>query len=444
MKKNALPFLTIFLSLLIGLFFNINKTYALTDLPYNPSDTLYTNATYVNVNDPGNEIGPRFQGCSSASSTIQGVYSVTLWLKKVGSPVDNLTLIATNGIRVSSGANWRLGSGNSIQGTAITTSFLPYTFDFPEPIGCKLNANSAYDLVLGLRRSGAYDGTNYYILATKNDAGTYTRSIGKFYNLSTTGGPSDFYGIPGYSVYTSFYYTLGNSYKTHIDSFTYSTTTKSVNITGYMTYTNSNLYDRLTYWQSSYLGQENYNFVNATTTGNFNYTYSVTTHNDISTSTPTTTPNIGFNYTLNANISSVNNLDYSITTVASSTIYITSSSSLSNIDDVLKYPEYECGISSMTGCFKNAMIWAFYPTSSAISNYNQFIDLMKTKAPMGYFFVIKDNLGGINASSTPVFNITIPTHIKTVFFNPFDLGISTILWFYYAVFFYKRLKHITV
>jgi len=103
----------------------------------------------------------------------------------------------------------------------------------------------------------------------------------------------------------------------------------------------------------------------------------------------------------------------------------------------------DCGLTNIGGCFQNALIWAFVPSSSAIQSYYDFITSMQTKAPMGYFTVVKNNLNGLNSTSTPAFSVVIPAHLKTYFFSPFDIGIAGILWFFFAFNFYKRLKHIT-
>ena len=83
-------------------------------------------------------------------------------------------------------------------------------------------------------------------------------------------------------------------------------------------------------------------------------------------------------------------------------------------------------------------------TQKSIYSYLNFITLLKTKVPFGYFYVIKDALSGINTTSTSTFNIIIPAHLKIYFFNPFDLAFSGILWFYFITFFYKRIKHIDI
>jgi hypothetical protein len=104
----------------------------------------------------------------------------------------------------------------------------------------------------------------------------------------------------------------------------------------------------------------------------------------------------------------------------------------------------DCGLTALQGCFQNALIWAFVPSSGAIANYYNFTTSMTTKAPMGYFTVVKNNLNGLNSTSSPAFAVVIPAHLKTYIFTPFDTAIAGILWFFFAVHFYKRLKTITV
>lgn len=104
----------------------------------------------------------------------------------------------------------------------------------------------------------------------------------------------------------------------------------------------------------------------------------------------------------------------------------------------------ECGLTNLGGCLQNALVWALVPSSNAIANYYTFTTSMTTKAPMGYFQVVKNNLNNLNSTSSPAFVVVIPAHIKQYFFSPFDLGIAGILWFFFAINFYKRLKHITV
>lgn len=103
-----------------------------------------------------------------------------------------------------------------------------------------------------------------------------------------------------------------------------------------------------------------------------------------------------------------------------------------------------CSVSNVGGCFQNALAFIFCPSQNSLDIFSSLITTIQSKPPVGYFFVVKNNLANLATSSTPQFTITIPKHIKDYLFNPFDLAISGILWFFFAVHFYKRLKIITV
>jgi len=248
----------------------------------------------------------------------------------------------------------------------------------------------------------------------------------------------------------------------HFTSFTYSTTTEYANMTGYWKATTTpNITQRLSFWQfSNQFGKEDYIQVIATTTGYFDFSFPFR-GSSYSTSGGTTTAPILTSFTLNASLDEYNenyydpfgqlglditkyitNLDATSTTVSGINYgvndYSTSTRSLA------LYPEYECGITSLTGCFKNALIWTFYPTQEALDNWNGLLILIQSKAPVGYFYMTKDSIGGLTATSTKAFNVVIPKSLKQYIFTPFDTGISAILWFFFIFNFYKRLKTITI
>lgn len=107
-------------------------------------------------------------------------------------------------------------------------------------------------------------------------------------------------------------------------------------------------------------------------------------------------------------------------------------------------PEIECSTFDFLCYLKKAFVWLIYPTESVKESFDGFISTIQTKPPVGYFNLLRDNLNGINASSTPAVTVTIPASIKNVFFTPFDIAIAGILWFFFAIHFYKRLKDITL
>lgn len=247
----------------------------------------------------------------------------------------------------------------------------------------------------------------------------------------------------------------------YFTSFTYSTSTDIVNITGYWEATTTpHINQRLTFWQyTALLGKTNYQEVVATTTGNFDLSFSFTEPTTGAT-TSTTTSNIISSYVLNATLDLFDNtfaaslgypddsldyIGYKTPLDATSTIIsVISLDYTATLQNLLNYPEYECGITSITGCIKNAAIWLFFPTIDTIQNYNKLIDVIQSKPPVGYFTMVKSNISGLSATSTKAFNLIIPASIKNNIFNPFDIGVAGILWLFFIFNFYKRLKHITI
>lgn len=244
----------------------------------------------------------------------------------------------------------------------------------------------------------------------------------------------------------------------HIESLSVSTSTQKVNITGYWEATTTpNIFQQIEFYQdSTVLGIESYITENATSTGGFSFDFPY--HSLPATSTGTTTAVISADTIFYANLYQFDNnyphdpftgivdprykttLDATSTTLtASTTTYV-----LNTTLDINDYPEYECSISSLTGCFKNAMVWTFYPSQQVISRFYSLLELIQSKPPIGYFSIIKQNISNISATSTPAFSVVIPAHLKSLIFDPFDTAIAVIIWIYFVFMFYKRLKHIQI
>jgi len=248
-----------------------------------------------------------------------------------------------------------------------------------------------------------------------------------------------------------------------ISSFTYSTTTEMARITGFWEATTTpHITQELSFWQySDQFGQEDFALVVATTTGAFDFSFPFRGSSYSTTGTGTTTAPILSSFTLNASLDQyndnyydpfgLNGLDVTKYKTTLDTAQVVISGINYGVNDystttrgLALYPEYECGITSLTGCFKNALIWTFYPTQAALDNWQTFTQLLQTKAPVGYFTITKNAINGLSATSTSAFSITIPAHLRSYIFNPIDIGLASIFWVYLIFSFYKRLKHITI
>jgi len=200
-----------------------------------------------------------------------------------------------------------------------------------------------------------------------------------------------------------------------IDTFTYATSTQTVNITGYWNATSTpNIHEELEFWQeSTALGQESYVNLTATTTGAFNFTfpYKILPTPGGATTTATILETIYFK----ARLSQVNTNYYDpfglggLDTSLYRSILDSASATLTELTHdldlpigLLEYPEYECAITSITGCLKNAGIWLFYPSSQKIEQFKSLSSDLQGKFPFAYAYGVNQMRQELfSASSTP-------------------------------------------
>jgi len=290
------------------------------------------------------------------------------------------------------------------------------------------------------------------------DLDTYISYIGDMYFIKWSADLTQYQGIWGYTTRNGTDNCTGTEVDvvtpTQITSFTYSTTTGQARVKGWWNATTtSGIYEQLEFYQQSTLfGIQDLQTETATTTGLFDlsfYYYSIGT-----TTTATTTPIFNVNRVLYAKIYQYDNnyfsdpfsgiVDplYKTLLVSTSTQISDFAYNISSTTSIFAYPEYECGISSITGCIKNALIWAFFPSEDSFVQHREFLDLVQTKSPVGYFSGIRNNINELSATSTSAFTVTIPTNIKESIIDPVDTAIASILWFVFLLAFYKRFKNI--
>lgn len=453
MKKNPIYFL--YITLLIAFFFNISYAETLiSQSDYSSTMTLsnaprgYNVTQYLNNNDPLGVNGDVYSISVYTGNTEDRFQSI-INVNGYGSYALNRCDNAFTTYQGCSGGNF-----TSVNPTSHSYNSGIVTLYFASPVA--LDSGKYYSIVTVWDNVAPTNPTEWYIGGSTNGScyiETYSIQYGTWdLTCSATTLKNIFYSLNGSGGYVEPVYT------THFDSISVSTTTQTVNITGYWNATTtSGIYEQIEFYQNStLLGIESYTTENATTTGTFNFDFD---YNSLpSTSTSTTTPIITADTIFYANLYQIDtNYPYDPftgiidprykTTLDATSTTLTASTTLYTIDttiDVINYPEYECSISSLTGCFKNAMVWTFYPSQETMSRFYALLEVIQSKPPIGYFSIIKGNLTSINASSTPAFNVTIPTHLKDYFFDPIDTALSVIIWAYFILMFYKRLKHIQI
>jgi len=254
--------------------------------------------------------------------------------------------------------------------------------------------------------------------------GSFTLPAGNYrvrYHAQCFGGGTNYF-IKSNGAMDQFYGVIADSngvpppdFTSRIDTFTYATSTQTVNLTGYWNATSTpNIQEELEFWQeSTALGQESYVKVVATTTGAFNFTfpYKILPTPGGSTTTAPILETIYFK----ARLSQINNNYYDpfgsggLDTSLYRTILDTANATLTELTHdldlpigLLEYPEYECAITSITGCLKNAGIWLFYPSSQKIEQFKSLSTDLQSKFPFAYAYGINQMRQELfSASTTP-------------------------------------------
>lgn len=136
---------------------------------------------------------------------------------------------------------------------------------------------------------------------------------------------------------------------------------------------------------------------------------------------------------------------------STSTIFGVGSSSISALQaasassSIAQHPVANCSITDLTGCVQNALVYLFWPNRSSINLFSLFKDLLYQKAPIGYFAQVQRALSSISSSSTPaIVGWSIPAGILSNFFTPLRTAIAGILWFFFLVHFYHRVKSLNL
>jgi len=130
----------------------------------------------------GKELANQRRAQGFKLSVSRTVGRVNLWLKASGAPTDNLTVqIQTDSGGLPSGTVVTNGASNAVAGSTIGGSYGWVAFDFSVPPQLTA-APTQYHLVL--RRSGAVDGTNYYLWGADQSSPGYADGAGSVYGGS--------------------------------------------------------------------------------------------------------------------------------------------------------------------------------------------------------------------------------------------------------------------
>jgi len=103
-----------------------------------------------------------------------------------------------------------------------------------------------------------------------------------------------------------------------------------------------------------------------------------------------------------------------------------------------------CSFTNISGCFQNALMFVFQPSSDVLDLYAGLKDQIAKKPPFGYFALLQGELGSISSTSTPTFSVTIPQAIQTRMFDPIKNGLVILIWLMWGVHLFHKLRNIKI
>jgi len=103
-----------------------------------------------------------------------------------------------------------------------------------------------------------------------------------------------------------------------------------------------------------------------------------------------------------------------------------------------------CGVTNITGCFQNALTWAFCPTPAVMQMVAQDGAQIKTRPPVGYIFGTIGALQSLGGTTTPAFALTEDWPIMHYIFQPLTLALTGGIWFLLAIGLFHRARDLDV
>jgi hypothetical protein len=103
-----------------------------------------------------------------------------------------------------------------------------------------------------------------------------------------------------------------------------------------------------------------------------------------------------------------------------------------------------CTLLNITGCFQNALVWAFYPSSSMLEAITNDGQLIAKYHPVGDVTQTISALKNVGATTTAAFTLVEDAPIMTNILTPLVNGIALVCWLPFAVWFLKRIRHVEI
>lgn len=135
-------------------------------------------------------------------------------------------------------------------------------------------------------------------------------------------------------------------------------------------------------------------------------------------------------------------ISFTTTGVASVNPYYSATSS-PNFQNTSTYPFANADFGFLGNAVRDALLWLFTPSQSALGTFSNLKSQYQNKPPFGYFTAIYNAVGLFSegtATSTPMTAST--TAALALVFSPFKSAFSILLWFLFAFWLVSRMKHL--
>lgn len=99
----------------------------------------------------------------------------------------------------------------------------------------------------------------------------------------------------------------------------------------------------------------------------------------------------------------------------------------------------ECSITSIQGCFQNALVYLFAPDPQVLSNFSNMWQQIAMLPPMGYVTVTINALSDLNASGSGAFSFPELPFMNEIF-TPLKTAIEGVLWVWIGAQFLHRVR----
>jgi len=86
----------------------------------------------------------------------------------------------------------------------------------------------------------------------------------------------------------------------------------------------------------------------------------------------------------------------------------------------------------------------FMPSTDVLNLYSTLINKVKMKPPIGYFYILSDDLSSLSSTSTEAFSVPQNAEVMDEIFTPFRTGFIMVLWVLFSFWIFHRIRKINL